>query len=136
MSTEEEFLESWNNKYKLKAIGQFCPTRELYNKLKPDMKITQWKKLHNYGSYKSDFMIPCKKLWLKGITVEFDGSGKDSHRGPGAERDRKKSNQLLLMGYITLRFSVTTLKSSFSYVEDMIKDQYKLIKGKEIERIN
>lgn len=132
MSTEEEFLEHWNNTYKLQAVPQFNATKELYNKLNPDMTITAWKKLHNYGSYRSDFMIPCKTLWLKGITLESDGEGW-GHSGKGKNADYKKSNQLLLMGYVTLRVSVTTLKSSFDYVEDLIKDQYKLIKGKEIE---
>jgi len=135
MSTELDFLHFWNKKYSTnKLISQFRPQKHLYLFEESDIIYREWLKIHGFRDYKADYLLQINKGWIKGITVEIDGSGgKFSHGGAGSERDRRKSNQFLKLGYLTMRFSVTTLKSNFQYVEDEIKETYQIVSGKKIE---
>lgn len=135
MSAETDFLDNWNSKYKKKAESQFRPQKKIYLSEKSDLNYRQWLNQNSLKDYRADFTLHIKRGWIRGITVEFDGQG-FGHSGAQAERDRQKINQFLKLGYPTMRFSVITLKSNFNYVEDEIKDVYKLITGKEIEQIS
>jgi very-short-patch-repair endonuclease len=132
MSTEADFLDYWNSKYKKKAEGQFRPQKGLYLKEKSAIKYRDWLRINRLADYKADFAIKCNSGFVRWLTVEFDGAG-FGHSGPQAERDRQKTNQFLRLGCLTMRFSVTTLKSSFGFVEDMIRDQYFIIKKKHVK---
>lgn len=66
------------------------------------------------------------KSWLLKINGFHDGSGGYSHLDPKqVNRDRKKFNDLVLQGWVLLRFPATTVKSSPEYVSDIIYQCFK-----------
>ena len=122
-NTEELFLEYWKENTDIEIIPQFQPSKVLYEALdNPELKYREWCKDKGIGEYRMDFLVGGL------LSVEFDGSGKHSHIGAGAERDRQKQNIMLKLGYPTARFSITTVKNSFSYVLDEILDIYESIR--------
>ena len=113
---EEKFANYWNQKHPDNpAIDQFKPQDIAYEKSGSSLTKTQWLKEEGLGNYKADFA-----LINYPVLVEFDGQGKSSHRGAGSTRDKVKDNQNLLLGYLTLRFPVSTVKANMAYVEDII----------------
>lgn len=133
MSIETDFLEYWNDTFKIEAISQFRPQKELYEYLKINIPYREWLKQEHLKDYMADFAIPCKNQWVRYLTNEYDGQGW-GHSGAQSSRDKQKMNQFLKMGCLTMRFDVITLKSSFEYVADEIAAQYYIIKGKEIPK--
>lgn len=118
MSETELFIEYWRANSDIEVQSEFRPQKLLYEKSDKKLKYRAWLDYNRLGDYRADF---CLVFGDRGIMVEFDGSfGQFSHKGNNAERDRKKAIQMAKLGFITIRFSVQTLKSNHKYVFDEI----------------
>jgi very-short-patch-repair endonuclease len=119
------FLDYWNNRFpNIPAVTEFRPQRELYDSLETDLKFKEWCNLHNFSNYRYDF---CLRDYCVG--AEFDGEGPHSHTGAGAIRDKMKDNQMLKLGYVTLRFPVEVVRESPAYVADEILEVTEVFYG-------
>jgi len=109
----ESFLAYWNSKHpRIKAVSEHEPFKEKRESSNTDTPIRDQVQKNNY---KIDFCI----LDFK-IAVEFDDEGEGHNSPRQIESDRQKQNDLVLEGWIVLRFSVSTVKQSPHYVEDTI----------------
>ena len=122
-----KFKEFWVNKFPEFPIfpedpsKEFRPQRDLYDSCDRDIKYSEWLELNLFNDYRSDFALKDYPL-----LVEFDGAGKSHESAASVQKDRQKNNQNLKLGYISLRFSVSELKSSFDFVADEIRETMRI----------
>ena len=116
----KEFILYWRSKSDIPIETEYRPQKVEYDSTETDLKYRAWLKSKGYNDYRADMAIVFKDRGPpNGIYVEFDGGGQFSHRGAGAQRDRKKGNQALKQGFLFARFPVTALKN-MDYVLDEI----------------
>lgn len=123
------FKEHWNKKFpEMLAWSdpedftkEYRPWNELYLISGSVLPQRKWLKENNYNDYALDFVLQDYM-----ICCEFDGFGR-SHLSPqNIQRDRKKSNDWVLLGGVMLRFPVQTVQSSMDYVSDEIRKAVKV----------
>ena len=121
---ESDFKNYWNNLYpELPALDEFRPQKAEYEESDSELKYREWLKSKEYSDFRLDFWIDLDYYEGGGFGAEFQGQGW-SHSGSGAQRDMRKNNQYVKMGFHILTFSADMVKKDMEYVAEQIYEAF------------